>query len=110
MHYRLLKYLAEHPDATQRQVARELGMSLGKANYCLHALMEKGLVKVRNFRNSEHKSAYAYILTAQGIQAKIDVTYAFLRRKMAEYDDLQKEIERLTAEVQALDGGSESVV
>lgn len=110
MHYRLLKYLAERPDATQRQVARELGMSLGKANYCLHALMEKGLVKVRNFRNSEHKSAYAYILTAQGIQAKIDVTYAFLRRKMAEYDDLQKEIERLTAEVQALDERSESVV
>ncbi|HEX9985060.1 MAG TPA: MarR family EPS-associated transcriptional regulator [Thermoanaerobaculia bacterium] len=108
--YRLLKFLAEHPDASQRQVARELGISLGKANYCLRALMERGLVKVRNFRNSENKSAYAYILTAQGLEEKIDVTSAFLRRKMAEYDLLREEIDRLQAEVSALHEQSESAM
>lgn len=105
--YRLLKYLTEHPDASQRQLARELGMSLGKANYCLRALMEKGLVKVRNFRNSKNKSAYAYVLTPSGIEEKISVTYTFLRRKMLEYDHLQQEIERLTAEVDAMVGESD---
>ncbi|HEX7153252.1 MAG TPA: MarR family EPS-associated transcriptional regulator [Thermoanaerobaculia bacterium] len=108
--YRLLKLLAEHPDASQRQVARELGISLGKANYCLRALMERGLVKVRNFRNSENKTAYAYILTPQGLEEKIDVTSAFLRRKMAEYDLLREEIGRLQAEVNALEEQSESAV
>jgi len=102
--YRLLKYVDEHPDSSQRQVAQALGMSLGKANYCLRALMEKGFVKVRNFRNSSNKTAYVYVLTPQGIEAKVDMTYAFLRRKMAEYDALQKEIAQLTAEVTALDG------
>ena len=100
--YRLLKYLDEHPDASQRQLARELGVSLGKANYCLRALMEKGLVKARNFKNNKQKSAYAYVLTPSGIEEKISVTYAFLRRKMLEYDHLQQEIARLTAELDAL--------
>jgi len=100
--YRLLKYLAEHPDASQRELARELGVSLGKVNYCLHALMEKGLVKARNFRNSQNKAAYAYVLTRKGLEEKIDVTYAFLRRKIAEYDTIAAEIERLSAEVEAL--------
>jgi EPS-associated MarR family transcriptional regulator len=97
--YRLLKYVAEHPDATQRELARGLGISLGKANYCLRALMEKGLVKVRNFRNNRSKTAYSYILTARGLEEKINVTYDFLRRKVAEYDLLSKEIEQLTDEV-----------
>ena len=100
--YRLLKYVAEHPDATQRELASELGVSLGKANYCLRALMEKGLVKVRNFRNSGRKRTYAYILTPRGIEEKIDVTHDFLRRKIAEFDLLSKEIEELTGEVREL--------
>ena len=100
--YRLLKYLAEHPDASQRELARELGVSLGKVNYCLHALIEKGLVKARNFRNSQNKAAYAYVLTGTGLEEKINVTYAFLRRKLAEYDTIAAEIERLSAEVEAL--------
>jgi EPS-associated MarR family transcriptional regulator len=108
--YRLLKYLAEHPDATQRQVATELGVSLGKANYCLHALMQKGLVKVRNFTSSSNKSAYAYILTPSGLEEKVNVTYRFLRRKMTEYDLLAEEIERLRAEVLALGAETESAV
>ena len=97
--YRLLTHLAEHPDASQRELASALGISLGKVNYCLHALMEKGLVKARNFKNSRNKAAYAYILTRKGLEEKIDVTYSFLRRKIAEYDDIAAEIERLTAEV-----------
>ena len=104
--YRLLKYVAEHPDATQRALASELGISLGKANYCLQALMAKGLVKVRNFRNSKRKTAYSYFLTPIGLEEKINVTYDFLRRKVAEYDLLSKEIEQLTDEVRVLDGDS----
>jgi EPS-associated MarR family transcriptional regulator len=102
--YRLLKYLAEHPEASQREVARALGISLGKANYCLNALIEKGLLKVSNFRKSDRKLAYAYVLTPSGIEEKVNVTYAFLRRKVAEYDVLAEEIAKLTAEVRELDG------
>ncbi len=105
--YLLLRYLAEHPDASQRELARALGISLGKLNYCLHALMEKGLVKARNFRDSRNKSAYAYILTPKGLEEKVNVTYAFLRRKIAEYDSLVQEIERLSAEVRALTPSAE---
>jgi EPS-associated MarR family transcriptional regulator len=108
--YRLLKYLADHPDASQRELARQLGVSLGKVNYCLHALMQKGLVKVRNFTSSRNKAAYAYILTAQGLEEKVNVTYEFLRRKVAEYDLLKQEIDRLTEEVNALDAQSKSAV
>lgn len=97
--YRLLKYLSEHPDATQRQLARELGVSVGKVNYCLRALIEKGLLKMRNFQSAKHKAAYAYLLTAEGIEEKVNVTYAFLRRKIEEYDLLSKEIDTMTAEV-----------
>jgi len=100
--YRLLKYLEEHPTATQRQVAGALGVSIGKVNYCLKALVAKGWVKVRNFRNSNNKSAYLYVLTPRGIEEKIDVTRAFLRRKRDEYDRLAEEIEYLADEVRRL--------
>jgi EPS-associated MarR family transcriptional regulator len=100
--YRLLKYLAEHPEATQRDVARNLGISLGKANYCVKALVAKGWLKVRNFTNSENKTAYTYVLTSNGIEEKVNVTREFLRRKVAEYDLLVEEIDRLTAEVAEL--------
>jgi len=102
--YRLLKYLDEHPNATQRELARELGISLGKANYCLRALIEKGWVKLRNFKNSENKSAYSYILTRHGLQEKMNVTVAFLRRKVAEYNASAREIELLREEVRLLTG------
>src|SRR3954471_17743074 len=100
--YRLLSHLAEHPEASQRELARQLGVSLGKINYCLRALMEKGWVKARNFRNSNHKAGYLYVLTAKGLEEKVNVTSAFLRRKLDEYDVLTKEIERLTREVSEL--------
>jgi EPS-associated MarR family transcriptional regulator len=97
--YRILRYLDENPHASQRELARHLGASLGKINYCLSALIEKGLVKMRNFRRSKKKSAYAYILTPKGFEEKINVTRRFLERKVAEYDSISTEIVRLTREL-----------
>ena len=97
--YRLLSYLADHPDATQRELARELDVSVGKVNYCLKALMDKGWVKIRNFQKSSNKAAYLYLLTAKGIEEKMRVTAAFLRRKLDDYERLTAEIERLRREV-----------
>ncbi|HSP16255.1 MAG TPA: MarR family EPS-associated transcriptional regulator [Thermoanaerobaculia bacterium] len=97
--YRLLRYVEEHPHASQRELARELGVSVGKLNYCLRALIEKGWVKMRNFRKSANKLAYAYFLTPKGIEEKVSVTSAFLQRKIAEYEALSGEIERLSKEL-----------
>ena len=96
---RLLRLLTDSPDLPQRELAQRLGLSLGKTNYCLRALIDKGWVKVNNFRNSQNKMAYAYVLTPQGIHAKAAVTAAFLRRKQQEYSTLEREIEELRAEV-----------
>jgi EPS-associated MarR family transcriptional regulator len=97
--YRMLRYLEEHPNASQRELAQHLGVSVGKVNYCLKALITKGLVKMRNFQGSKRKLAYAYYLTRQGIEEKVNVTYRFLRLKTAEYDAISAEIERLTNEL-----------
>jgi len=94
----VLRLLDESPSRSQREVAHALGMSLGKANYVLRALLDKGLVKVQNFRNSQNKRAYAYLLTPEGVTAKTELTRHFLARKIEEYDALRLEIERLRAE------------
>ena len=94
----VLRLLDESPSRSQREVAHELGMSLGKANYVLRALLDKGLVKVQNFRNSQNKQGYAYLLTPRGVAAKAELTRLFLARKIEEYDALRLEIERLKAE------------
>ena len=99
IHYRLLRALEANPEITQRELAEVLGMSLGKANYCVRALIDRGWVKANNFKNSNNKLAYAYLLTPQGIEAKARITYGFLRRKLEEYEALQQEIARLRAEV-----------
>ena len=104
-HYRLLRLLEANPELSQRDLARELGTSLGKINYCLNALIEKGWVKARNFRNSRNKLAYAYLLTPRGIEQKAKITVRFLRRKIAEYEALETEIEQLRREVSALREG-----
>ena len=96
---RILRLLTDSPDLPQRELAHRLGLSLGKTNYCLRALIDKGWIKVNNFRNSQNKTAYAYVLTPQGMSAKAAVTAAFLRRKQAEYSTLEREIEELRAEV-----------
>jgi EPS-associated MarR family transcriptional regulator len=100
--YLLLRHLEQSPEASQRELARHLGISVGKVNYCLHALIERGLLKVRNFRNSKNKLTYAYHLTPNGIEEKVNLTYAFLRRKMAEYDTLSEEIEQLRREIEQI--------
>lgn len=97
--YRLLKLLEANPELSQRQLAGELGVSVGKVNFCLRALLDKGLVKMRNFRDNRNKLAYAYVLTPKGAQAKVRATAAFLKRKMKEYEDIEREIEELKREV-----------
>lgn len=99
IHYRLLKALDQDPHLSQRELAGALGISLGRVNYCLKALVQKGLIKVENFRSANRKSSYVYLLTPRGLRSKAEITLAFLRRKQDEYDQLQQEIERLRSEV-----------
>src|SRR5471030_2113023 len=95
----LLKLLQNEPRISQRDLARAMGVSLGKANYCLKALIEKGLVKLGNFRRNPDKREYAYLLTPAGLEEKTRITMSFLRRKVAEYEALEKEIEQLRGEL-----------
>lgn len=99
--YRILSLLHESPDISQRQLASKLGVSLGKTNYCLKALIDRGLVKVQNFQNSRKKAAYLYKLTPAGMTEKIQVTRRFLAMKLKEHEELTSEIERLRTEVRA---------
>jgi EPS-associated MarR family transcriptional regulator len=99
----LLRHLENQPKVNQRSLADRLGLSLGKANYCLQALVDKGLVKISNFKRSDNKLAYAYLLTPSGLQEKARLTIAFLKRKQEEYERLQVEIAGLRAEVAALE-------
>jgi EPS-associated MarR family transcriptional regulator len=96
--YRILKLLEADPHASQRRIANELDISLGRVNFCLQALIEKGLIKVNNFRNSSNKRAYLYLLTPRGIEEKAIVTARFLKRKLDEYDALKRELEELQSE------------
>ena len=98
MRYKLLKLLESDPNISQRQLADALGISLGKVNYCLKALMTKGLIKAKNFRNSQNKLGYVYMLTARGLEDKARVTVRFLKYKINEYEELEKEIEQLRRE------------
>lgn len=93
--YKLFKLIEANPRLSQRDVAREMGVSLGKVNYCLNALIEKGWVKASNFKNNRNKAAYLYLLTPRGIQEKTAVTASFLQRKLAEHDALKDEIKAL---------------
>lgn len=96
--YRLLKALADKPAAHQRELARRLDISLGKLNYCLRALVEKGLVKIENFHRSPNKRRYLYKLTPRGLAEKARVTIRFLRSKLAEFEHLQAELAELRKE------------
>jgi EPS-associated MarR family transcriptional regulator len=98
---KILKRLEQDPEISQRALALELGVSLGKANYCLRALVEKGFIKANNFKNSRNKKAYAYLLTKKGIAEKTRATSRFLELKVREYEALQREIEALKQEALA---------
>ena len=96
---RALRLLEQNPHLSQRQLSAELGVSLGKAHYVVKALINMGWVKLDNFRRSDNKLGYAYLLTAKGIAEKADITVRFLARKQLEYEALREEIEQLKAEV-----------
>ena len=93
--YKILKLVETKPEISQRELAKNLGISLGKANFCLKALIEIGLLKATNFRNSQNKLAYMYLLTPSGVEEKSKITLRFLKTKMREYEMLQAEISML---------------
>lgn len=96
--FRALRELAKDGTLSQRELSRRMGLSLGRVNYIINALLEKGYIKVKRFKNSKNKIAYMYILTSKGINEKITQTYHFLHRKLDEYEKLKKEIELLVKE------------
>jgi EPS-associated MarR family transcriptional regulator len=100
--YRILRLIEQNPAISQREIAREMGISLGKANFCLNALIEKGVLKANAFLNNRNKRAYAYLFTPSGIEEKARITLRFLKKKMEEHDALQKEIAELTEQARKL--------
>lgn len=99
-HYGLLKTLENNPSLSQRDLAKRMGISLGKVNFCLNALVAKGSIKINNFRNSDNKLAYTYLLTPSGISEKARMTVDFLQYKVQEYERLRAEIEELRREAE----------
>jgi EPS-associated MarR family transcriptional regulator len=97
--HQLLRLIEQRPSITQREAAQALCISLGKVNYCLNALIDKGYVKLDNFRRQENKRVYVYLLTPSGLEEKARITVQFLRRKLAEYERLKQEIDDLIDEV-----------
>ncbi len=99
LEFRALKLVEQHPTITQRQLSKELGVSLGKAHYVIKALIEVGWIKLDNFQRSDNKIGYAYLLTPAGVIEKAKITRRFLIRKQQEYEQLKQEIEQLQSEV-----------
>lgn len=99
--FRVLRLIEENPQASQREIAAALGLSLGGVNYCLRALVGKGLLKIENFRKSGNKLGYLYLLTPEGLFEKTHLTEAFLRRKMAEYEALREEIKAVRSSIES---------
>ena len=93
-HLQVIRKIVKKPQASQRQLAQELGFSLGKLNYCINELKKKGFIKIKNFKKNPKKINYIYILTPKGLSAKTKLTINFMKRKMREYDELKKEIEK----------------
>tara|TARA_B100001175_G_C19422236_1_gene596711 strand:+ start:175 stop:474 length:300 start_codon:yes stop_codon:yes gene_type:complete len=92
-HFEILRKINKKPNSSQRELANELGFSLGKLNYCLKELQKKGLIKIENFKKNPNKINYLYVLTPEGLSQKTKLTINFMKRKMKEYDELKKEIE-----------------
>ena len=102
--FEVLRRLHQTPEVSQRALAKDLGVGLGTINFCFQALVEKGLVKMQNFRQSKNKLRYAYLLTSAGANEKSKLTAEFLKRKVAEYETLQEEIQTLKAEMNSAKG------
>jgi len=93
-HFNVLRKIKNKPNTTQREMAKDLNFSLGKLNYCIKALQKKGLIKISNFKKNPNKVNYIYVLTPRGIVAKTKLTINFMKRKMNEYDELKKELDK----------------
>ena len=93
-HFNVLRKINSKPQSSQRELAEELGFSLGKLNYCLKALKSKGLIKIKNFQKNPNKINYIYILTPKGVTEKTKLTFNFMKRKFKEYEELKKELEK----------------
>ena len=93
-HFQLLRKIQKRPESSQRELAEELGFSLGKLNYCLKALQQKGLIKINNFEKNKDKINYLYILTPRGIEHRLKLTIKFMKKKMQEYDELKTEVNK----------------
>ena len=96
---KVLREITQTPEMTQRELSSRLGISLGKVNFLVNALIQKGLIKAHNFKNSHNKKAYLYYLTPTGLEEKAKITYRFLKRKMKEYEQLEEQIRLLKKEV-----------
>jgi len=92
-YFKVLRKIQQNPSSSQRELAEDIGFSLGKLNYCLKALKDKGLIKIKNFKNNPNKLNYVYILTPKGMSEKTKLTLNFMKKKMKEYDDLKQELE-----------------
>ena len=101
--FQILKSLEQDSHSTQRQLSNNLGVSLGKVNYCIKSLIEKGFIKINNFRNNKNKIQYSYLITPKGIEEKAKLTLDFIRVKTQEYDTLKQEIESLKKEAKSVD-------
>jgi len=93
-HLNILRKIRNKPNSTQRELAKDLGFSLGKLNYCLRALKSKGFIKMNNFKKNPNKVNYIYVLTPKGIVEKTELTINFMKRKMSEYDELKSELKK----------------
>ena len=102
--FRLMQLLHQNPHLSQREMAKALGLSFGGINYCLNALIEKGLVKIHNFSRNQNKFGYSYLLTPSGISEKAELTGSFLKRKLQEYEALKAEIKALNLDIRTENG------
>ena len=102
MHFDLLRKLEANPKYTQRELSSEMGVSLGKVNYCINKLVTKGWVKLSNFRQNPNKIGYIYLLTPKGVEEKARLTFSFLKIKMDEYEELKEEISLLKRDARQL--------
>ena len=98
VHFRVLRLLERRPDASQREIAEELGVSLGAVNFCVKALIDKGHIKLANFKASKNKLGYVYVLTPEGIAHRAKLAAGFIKRKMAEFEAIQAELDQLRGE------------
>jgi EPS-associated MarR family transcriptional regulator len=102
IHFDLLRRLERKPQCSQRELSKEMGVSLGKINYCVNKLIVKGLVKLKNFSNNKNKRGYYYLLTPKGVEKKRRLTFSFLKLKMDEYEILKDEIDKLMKDTEKI--------